>query len=314
MVRSIRTVIALIAVLTAVALPLSAQDWKGRGRLQGIVTTGDNQPVEGAKVTVRKEGTQEGPAPVTTDKKGHWSVGGLATGNWEVVVEAPGYVSAGGATKVIEFSVGETLRISLRPQTNEPQQAAQVSASAAAIAQGNEFLKQGKYAEARAEYQKALAEIQEVEKKAPVLFGVAQTYAAEGKKADAIKTLEESLTYKPGDEKTLRLLVSILVAEGREQDAQKYLAQLPQGATVDPDTLLNMGIEKFNAQDLKGALEYFDRVVRENPNLPDAYYYRGLVYLQQSKTAEAKADFQKLLELAPNHEKAAEVKGFIAEL
>jgi tetratricopeptide (TPR) repeat protein len=311
-----RTIIALIAVLTAVALPLSAQDWKGRGRLQGLVTDSDNQPIAGAKVTVKREGTGDGPEPTTTDKKGRWAVGGLATGNWEVIVEAAGYVSAGGATKVIEASLGpgETLRISLRPAAQETQPAAAVSASAAAIAQGNEFLKQGKYADARAEYQKALAEIQENEKKAPVLFGVAQTYAAEGKKADAIKTLEESLTYKPGDEKTLRLLVSILVAEGREADAQKYLAQLPQGATVDPDTLLNMGIDKFNAKDLAGALEVFDRVVRENPTLPDAYYYRGLVYLNQGKTAEAKADFQKLLEIAPNHEKAAEAKAFIAEL
>lgn len=314
--RRIRTTFALIAALTAVAaLPLAAQDWKGRGRLQGIVTA-DGKPFQGAKVTVRKEGLEDGPASTTTDAKGRWAVGGLVTGNWEIVVEAAGYVTAGGATKVIEASLGppETLRVELRRAAQETQQATQVSASGAAIQQGNELLKEGKYAEARVEYEKAVAAYEENEKKAPVLLGIAQTYAAEGKKGEAIKTLEQAVTFKPGDEKILRMLVSLLVGEGHEAEAQKYLAQLPQGATVDPDTLLNMGIEKYNAQELTAALDYFDRVVRENPNLPDAYYYRALVYLSQGKTAEAKADFQKLLELAPNHEKAAEVKEFIAAL
>ena len=75
-----------------------------------------------------------------------------------------------------------------------------------------------------------------------------------------------------------------------------------------------MGIKKYNDKDVTGALEMFDRVVRENPNLPDAYYYRALAYLNQGKTEEAKADFRKLLEIAPDHEKAAEAKEFLAAL
>ncbi|HEX9667992.1 MAG TPA: tetratricopeptide repeat protein, partial [Thermoanaerobaculia bacterium] len=314
-----RTLLLLIAVLAAaVALPLSAQDWTGRGRVQGLVPNQDGQPVTGATVTVRREGKDDGPEATKTDEKGRWAVGGLATGNWEITIEAAGYNTAAGATKVIEggFGAPEPLRIELRPAVAQApsQEAQQASATATAITQGNQFLTQGKYPEARAEYQKALAEIEENEKKAPVMFGVAQTYAAEGKKAEAVKTLEESLTFKPGDEKTLRLLVDTLVAEGREQEAQKYLAQLPQGTTVAPDTLLNLGIKKYNDGDMPGAEAQFDRVVKENPTLPDAYYFRGLALLAQGKTAEAKADFLKLLEIAPSHDKAAEVKDFLKDL
>ncbi|MGH2626810.1 MAG: carboxypeptidase-like regulatory domain-containing protein, partial [Anaerolineales bacterium] len=113
-----RNILLLMTVLAAVvALPLSAQDWKGRGRLQGIVTNDQGQPLEGATVTVRREEKNDGPEPTKTDQKGRWAVGGLATGNWEIVVEAAGYTPAGGATKVIEASLGpgETLRIQLRP-------------------------------------------------------------------------------------------------------------------------------------------------------------------------------------------------------
>lgn len=317
--KRFHTILVLIAVLaTVVALPLQAQDWKGRGRVQGIVTNQEGKPVAGATVTVRRAGKNDGPEATKTDDKGRWAVGGLATGNWEITIEASGYNTAAGATKVIEggFGAAETLRIELRPAVAQAPSADAVkaSATATAITQGNTFLTQGKFPEARAEYQKALAEITENEKKAPVMFGVAQTYAAEGKKAEAIKTLEETLTLKPGDEKTLRLLVDILVAEGREADAQKYLAQLPQGTTVAPDTLLNIGIKKYNEGDMPGAQAQFDRVVKENPELPDAYYFRGLTLLAQGKTAEAKADFLKLLEIAPSHDKAAEVKDFLKDL
>ncbi len=58
----------------------------------------------------------------------------------------------------------------------------------------------------------------------------------------------------------------------------------------------------------------FDRVVQENPDLPDSYYYRGLAYLATSKMKEAKADFLKLLQLAPNGEHAADAKEFLKEL
>lgn len=311
----IRSIALLIAVTTAVALPLSAQDWKGRGRLTGLVTNEQGQPVEGATVIVKKEGTGDGPEPISTDKKGRWAMGGLATGTWEVTVELPGYVPAAGSTKVIEGNIpSDPIRIDLRPVPKESPEVVKQSATAGAIEQGNQLLTAGKYAEARAQYQTALATIEEDAKKAPLLVGIAQTYAAEGNKAEALKTLEQSLAYKPGDEKTLRTLVDILVAEGREAEAQKYLAQLPAGTTVDPNALLNMGIKKYNDKDVEGALVMFDRVVRENPNLPDAYYYRALAYLNQGKTEEAKADFAKLLEIAPDHEKAAEAKEFLAAL
>jgi tetratricopeptide (TPR) repeat protein len=313
--RTARTVISFL-LAAAVALPMSAQDWKGRGRLQGIVTNDQDQPLEGAKVTVKREGKGDGPESVTTDKKGRWAVGGLATGNWEVIVEAAGYVPAGGGTKVIEAGIGpgETLRLKVRPIPPQEQAAEQVSASASAVAQGNEFLRQGKYADARGQYEQALAAIEAAEAKAPLLVGIAQTYAAEGKKAEAIKTLEQALTFKPGDEPTLRTLVDVLMAEGREEEANKYLAMLPQGATADPNALMNIGVKKYNDGDYAGALTSFDRVVRENPDLATAYYYRGLTYLGLGKTAEAKADLQKLLALEPQHEKAAEAREFLAGL
>jgi outer membrane protein assembly factor BamD (BamD/ComL family) len=48
--------------------------------------------------------------------------------------------------------------------------------------------------------------------------------------------------------------------------------------------------------------------------MPEAYYFRGLVYLNLSKNAEAKADFQKLLELDPKSQYADDAREFIKSL
>ena len=50
------------------------------------------------------------------------------------------------------------------------------------------------------------------------------------------------------------------------------------------------------------------------PQAPDAYYYRGLAEVQLEKSADAKADLSKFLELAPNAPEAATAKGLLEKL
>ena len=55
-------------------------------------------------------------------------------------------------------------------------------------------------------------------------------------------------------------------------------------------------------------------MVKENPSLAEAYYYRGLCSLGLSKIDAAKADFKKLLELEPNSSHAADAREFLKSL
>jgi tetratricopeptide (TPR) repeat protein len=89
---------------------------------------------------------------------------------------------------------------------------------------------------------------------------------------------------------------------------------MPQGAKVDADTLINVGIKYYNEKQLDKALEQFNRVVTENPEMAEGYYYRGLVYLNKNKVPEAKADFQKLLEIDPKSKYANEVREYLKAL
>jgi tetratricopeptide (TPR) repeat protein len=312
---------ALLLLLAAV--PLGAQSWAGKGRLQGTITNQQGKPVQGAKITLRKgkppvDPKADGPAPILTNDRGKWSILGLTEGDWAMLIEKDGYNSSEGQVKVDEFHAAQPVNITLNPVSKEAQQQAAASAAGkegmAAIDRGNELLQAGKTAEARAEYEKAIAKLDPANRPA-LLRGVASTYLHEKQADKAIETLKQALAIAPDDPESLKLIVNVLMASGREQEAQPYLAKLPQGQqNVDPDILLNSGIKHFNEGKLQDALAQFSRVIEGNPQLADAYYYRGLTYLGMNKKTEAKADFKKLLEIDPNHKYAADAKEFLKSL
>ncbi len=65
---------------------------------------------------------------------------------------------------------------------------------------------------------------------------------------------------------------------------------------------------------MAAAFEHFDRAVADHPEDPDARYYRGLTHMNLGRNSEAVVDFEKLIELAPEHDKAAEVGDFLTYL
>lgn len=321
--RNVKTMLLLVALALAAGVPGWGQSWAGRGRLQGSVKDEGGKPVEGARVTLRM-GTDrvdpkaDGPAPLTTDKNGKWSTLGLAQGAWGVLIEKDGFIPSEGQVKVNEFGPAQPINITLKVIPKEVIQKAEQESTAgqakAAIERGNALLNEGKYAEARTSYQEGMAKLEDKTLHPAILRAIADTYYRENKTDQAIDTLKQALALAPDDVDTLRLITTILVGAGREAEAQTYMAKLPQGTTLDPNTVLNLGIKAFNEGKMDQALAQFDRAVKENPNLADAYYYRALVYLNQDKKPLAKADLQKLLELDPNNKYAKDAREMLKDL
>lgn len=315
--------VAFLLVLAIASVPVQAQEWKGRGRLQGQVRDESGKPVEGAKLTLRVGSDQvdpkkDGPATIITDKSGKWSVLGLTSGPWGVLIEKEGYIPSEGRVQVNEFAVAQPIITTLKVIPKEAIQKAEQQTAAgqakAAIERGNNLLAQEKYADARAAYQEGMGKLEDKTLHPAILRAIADSYYKEGKTDQAIETLKQSLALAPDDPVTLQILVNLLVGAGKESEAQTYMAKLPQGTKLDANTLLNLGIKSFNEGKMDQAQEQFDRVVKENPGNADAYYYRALVYLNKGKNAEAKADLQKLLELDPNSKYAKDAKEFLKDL
>ncbi len=333
--KSSVSALLLAAAILVVSLPAQAQQWAGRGRLQGDVADKDGTPIAGATVTLRwgKDPTL-GPAPLKTDKHGKWSILGLVGGAWTIIIEAEGYKGSEGQANANEFGPAPAIHVKLNKPTKEEIAASQPHNEAReALETGNALLQQQKWPEARAAFEKVLPEVKDAEAQASILKAIAGTYLQERNAPAAIETLNKVMALTPADSATQRLLAGALYASGekekgiqamqayietspqdteaiqtvvdwlvdagREPEAKTYMAKLPAGAKVDPAALLNIGIRQYNEGKLAEAVESFGRVVAENPDMADAYYYRGLAFLGTSKMKEAKADFEHFLQIAP---------------
>jgi len=317
-------VFSLLLLLLFAGLPASAQRWAGKGRLHGEIKDEQGRGVEGATVWLRlgdaaidPSNPGEGPKSITTNKNGKWSVLGLAQGDWRVLILKEGFQPSEGIVKVNESGPPpQAIVINLKTLSAADVKAAAAQQGPSArdlVEGGNKLLEEGKFVEARAEFEKAMGQI-EPENHPIVLRFIADSYRRENQPEKAIETLKQALQIKPDDPASLQLIIDLLVGQNKEKEAQEYIARLPQGTTVDPTTLLNIGIKFYNEGKMAEALTEFNKVVGENPNLPDAYYYRGLAFLASGKSAEAKADFQKLLELDPKHANADEAREFLKSL
>lgn len=316
----------LSIALLAVALPAAAQSWAGQGRLQGEIHDPSGKPVEGAKITLRKgndrvDPTKDGPKQVLTDKRGKWSILGLAGGSWGILIEKEGFMQSEGQVHVNESGPpAQPIIIALKDVPKEVMQKAKEPSknalAKAAIEQGNADLEAKKYAEARANFEKGLSllETPDPALKLSIERTIAKTYYEDKQPDKAIEMLKKSLETAPNDPDTLQLLVNLLVAQNKEAEAKVYMEKLPQGTKIDPTARLNIGIKAYNDRKLDDALKQFDQVVQENPSMAEAYYYRGLVYLNMNKTKEAKADFQKLLEIDPKSQYANDAREFLKSL
>lgn len=305
----------LLSVALLPAGALHGQDWRGKGRVDGWVKDANGQPIASAKVELTREGG--GGTSTKTNQKGYWAILGLIGGKWNVDVSAPGYETRKTAVNIQEAGRIRPMEIQLQKPVAAPAAAASVPGKdiraevTAAVEQGNKLVGEKKYVEARAEYEKALAILPD---SAPLWKGIAQTYHAEGNSAKEEESLRKVVQLEPGDTEAQILLADNLINQGKTAEGKAILDGLAPGAVRDPGVYTNLAIVFMNKGKPEDARAYMTKAIELDPAVADSYYYRGLANIQAKKTAEAKADFAKYLELAPNGPQAKEVKEMLQAL
>lgn len=171
----------------------------------------------------------------------------------------------------------------------------------------------GDPAAARSQYQQTLPFLLP-EGQSQVTLAIARSYDEAGERDEALATLEGLLAQQPENPQALQLMADLLSRAGREQEAQAYIDRIPETSELPADMLLNVGIRQYNQGEYDQAMENFERAVRENPDLADVYYYRGLVLLGRGENDGARADLERFLELAPEGEQAVEAREFLRHL
>lgn len=293
-----------------------AQDWKGKARIDGRVLNERGQPVEKATVQLRQAGSNTGP-DVFTNSKGRWAYMGLAGGEWNIDVSAPGYLTKKRSLRLSDVYRLPPLEMQLEPAPQAaPQPAPEVPKDAsaeiiAALERGNLLLEQKNYAEARAEYERALAAVPD---NPIILRGIARTYYGENRLDEAIATLKKAVEKDPNDTEAILLLASLHLEKGNLEEGKAILLKLPPEVVKDPGIYVNAGILLLNKKKPQDAWEQFDKAVSLKPDDAEAYFYRGLAGVQLKKKAEARADLQKYLQVAPGGPQAADAKELLKSL
>lgn len=310
-----RVAAVLVGGLLAAAM-LPGQDWRGKGRVDGWIKDPAGKPVADAKVELKLQ--NGGGTSTTTNKKGYWAVMGLRGGSWNVDVSAKGFEPRQISVGVSEAGRIPPMEIQLQPAAPAaPQAGAEAPAGGAgpeiiaAIEHGNSLLAEKKFAEARAEYEKALVAVPD---NTAILGGIAQTWNGEGNKAKAVEVLKRITELDPADTRSRVLLANLLLEQGKLDEGKAMLDALPPGAITDPSVYQNVGILFMNKGKGEDARAYFTKAIELDPADPYGYYFRGLGFVQAKKNAEAKTDFKKFLELKPDAPEAAEVREILQAL
>jgi len=317
-------IIAAALLLVAIAA-VAAEDWRGDNRISGmVVDKNTGKPVAGAKVSLRIQKGGKGGPDVTTDANGKWAVLGLAAGAWNIDVEAKGYVVREGSTNFNEGQRVPPLKIELEPEvvtntatpdvpTTEVKIGGQTVSKDIAdmVEAGNAALTAKNYKDAVSDYEKASAALPAY---MPIRFALARAYYGAGDLKKAIAAMTDVYNSDTTSVPNAMLLANMLLEDGQVDRGKEIMDKLPAGALTDPTAVINIGIVLMNKKQPGAAVDYFSRAIGIDPKSVDAYYYRALARLQDGKAKDAKPDLQKVLELDPNGEHAADVKEYLKSI
>lgn len=314
----------LLAML--ISTTLHAQAWRGNARLQGsVVDQKTGSPVAGAKVALRMK--SNGGPDLTTNAQGKWSVLGLGSGSWDIDVTAPGYV-----TKALSLSIAEgeripPMKIELEavvveeapppPPAEAPVEEVKIGGVAvspdvaAAVEAGNGFVAAGKFKEAVAEYEKAYPLLST---NLGLKVALARAYYGTGDLKKSVALLNEAYQIDPGNAGNVMMLAQLLLEDGQLDRGKEIIEKLPAGTLTDPTALINIGILLINKKQPAAAYDYFTKAIAIDANRAESYYFRGLAAVQSKQMKSARADFAKVLALAPDSNEAKEAKELLKSL
>jgi len=305
---------AAAAVLMLVMSISATAQVRGKGRLQGLVVEQETgKPIGGATVTIALADGSTAPIVVKTNDKGRWSAIGLVGGNWNIDIDAQGYQpSRRGPIAVSEMTMMPSLKVEL-PKIVVQEEAPTVEATGPSVPQevidavnlAQELMAAEKYKEAVVEFEKALVALPD---NIQLKQASAQAYYKAGDLKKAIEMLEIVSAADASNTGVALLLTNLYLENNQLEEGKARLAAIPADAITDPTVYVNIGILFLNKNNAAEGVVYFGKAVDLDMTRAESFYYRGLAYLQLKKMKESRADFEKVLALAPDSTEGRDAK------
>jgi tetratricopeptide (TPR) repeat protein len=294
-------ILALLVFLAAGFL--AAQDYKGKGRVQGIVLDQDNNPLEGVHVKLFST-KANGGFEVSSDKEGKWLAAWMASGAWNVDFEKIGYEP-------------KKLQIDIAEQRKNPDVKVNLKKIEGLVLSDDlkELLNKSNQLFDQKDYAGALAGYTDILKKyADAYFinrNIANVYFAQEKYDLAEEAYKKVLEKEPGNVAATLGVGNTYANRNQTDKALEWYGKIEFEKIKDATILYNIGTTYTNLNKYEDALKYYKRSTEVDPKYVDGYYQLGVTYISLGKTPEAIAAFEECLKIEPDGPKAAQVKGFL---
>lgn len=268
------------------------------GTAQDVVT---GTLLEGVKITVVYSKNESMKYSLVSDKKGHFYKSGLVPGVYSLTFEKEGYIPQTGSFRAI---IGQSTPMTVRM---EPGSAAVPDGPALekSVRRGSDLLSAGKYEEAVAEFDEAIA-------KTPVtaVLYYYRGYGLErsGKIDQALNDYGKAIELKPDFLLPLTRSGIILAKKGDFKKASEYYKKAIDLKDQDPESYYNYGVCLVNTGNRDEAQGIFEKLLAVDPYYSEGYYQLAIVNLGAGESAKAKALLLKFIELDPENPNAAQAK------
>jgi predicted Zn-dependent protease len=275
-----------------VAAGVAGAQIRGDGRIAGKVVDDTGQPMVDVQVRAVMEG-QTQPLQTKTNKKGEWSINGLAAGQWTVEFTKEGYDPQKAPIAVDETGRTPNINVTLAKPAPKVDPTAELQAEAQ---KGNALMQQEKFADARKIYEDLLA-------KYPTVFQlhayIAQSYAGEKNYDQAIEHIKMVVEKDPSNAEMKLMLGDLMMEKGDKAAALEVMQTVDLTQVKNPLPLINAGITLINDNKADDAIALLTKVAQQFPAQPETYYYRGRAYIVAKKLPEARTDLEKYVSIAP---------------
>ncbi len=303
---------ATVLLLTGLVL---AQAGRGTARMNGVVLDPSGKPVAGAKVTAVFTQSGGSTFEATTDKKGEFTFMGVGTGNWDVTVNAKGFLPI--TERVYTSQLNKNPKFTLKLQKKaEGTGVVQDEATFQMLEEGNAFFKDGKYDTALVMYQDFLTKNPGAYQ---VLLNIGDCYREKGEFDKALESYNKLIEAAAKDTtmgtnmgaKGLAAIGLCYLKQNKFGEAQDYFKKSIDLAPQDENLPYNVAEICFSNGQIDDAIRYFELASKIKPDWPDPYLRVAYAYLNKGDTAKAAENLEKFIKLEPDTERTAQAKSIL---
>ena len=305
-------IIALALVFSALPSLVddaNAQVSRGVGRVRGKVTDVDGTELEGVRVILTHVDTGDS-FEIATDENGNWAKGNLGSGAWNIDFYAEGFAPKGIVAQVTQAGRPPVIETRLEAAVADETEGAETPFGKA-LREGNELFLAEDYEAALAAFQQILVDFPAEE----------DLYFADlnaGRAALQLERYEEARGYFDDTLAVTMMNVDALLGiaesyllERRIDEALESLNLIDPATIEDPIVFYNVAVLLYDKSQVAESVRYFELALDRDPEFIDAHMQIALAMLRTGDNEGARAHLEKVIELVPDSEKAAEAQSFL---